>query len=101
MTPTTRSLRYLADEGWLPDVVERRVAGNVVHDLFGFIDILAIKGEQTLAVQVTTAPNVSARVKKIADSPFLVNVREAGWAIHVHGWKHKDGQWTLRLVELS
>ena len=101
MTPTTRSLRHLLAEGWLPDVVERRVAGNVVHDLFGFIDILAIRGDETLAVQVTTASNVSARVKKIADSPMLGSVREAGWAIHVHGWKCKDGEWTLREVDLS
>jgi hypothetical protein len=101
VTPTTRSLRYLADEGWTADVVERRVAGNVVHDLFGFGDILAVRGADTLLVQVTTATNVSARVKKITDSPHLAAVREAGWGIEVHGWKHKDGRWTLRKVDLS
>ena len=43
-----------------------------------------------LAVQTTTASNMSARVKKIADHENVGHVRDAGWTIHVHGWHQDD-----------
>ena len=103
MTPTTRSLRYLHDEGWTADVVERRVAGNVVHDLFGFADIVAVRGAETLALQVTSdsGGNVAARCRKVAESAHIGAVREAGWRVEVWGWRVKDGRWILRKVDLS
>jgi hypothetical protein len=50
-----------------------------------------------LAVQVTSRSNVSARVRKITDSPLLPLVREAGIRVLVQGW---DGP-QLREVDLS
>jgi hypothetical protein len=71
--------------------------------MFGFIDILAIRGSETLGVQATSDSNVSARVKKIADSEHLPAVREAGWSVQVWGWKQARmyHPWTLRIVDIS
>ena len=68
---------------------------RIRHDLLGFIDVLAVRGAETLAVQTTSAANVSARIRKIADSPNIAAVREAGWSVHVHGWRKVKGRWLL------
>jgi hypothetical protein len=60
--------------------------------------LLCIRRGEVLGVQVTSASNVPARVRKITDSPLLPLVRESGVRIVVHGW-HPDGR--LRLVDLS
>ena len=102
MTPTQRSLAYLRNEGYLVAIVEHwNPFARIRQDLFGFIDLLAIRRDETLAVQVT-ASGVSSRVKKIEASPHLGRVREAGWKIFVHGWrKNAAGKYVMRIVDLS
>lgn len=102
MTPTQRSLKYLREQGYTVAIVERWNAfARIRQDLFGFIDLLAIKPNETLAVQ-TTASGVSARLKKISESPLLPKVREAGWKIHIHGWrKNAAGKYVMRIVDIS
>ena len=102
MTPTQRSLAYLRAEGYLVAIVEHwNPFARIRQDLFGFIDLLAIRRDETLAVQVT-ASGVSSRVKKIEASPHLGRVREAGWKLHVHGWrKNVKGRYIQRIVDLS
>ncbi len=96
MTPTQLTLRHLRADGWTAEIVERwNPHARVRNDLYGFIDVLALRGTETLAVQTTSATNVSARVHKIADSPHVAAVREAGWLIVVHGWAKKSNRWTL------
>jgi len=59
MTPTQRTLKYLRDQGYECGMVERWVmipkhpAGGIRKDLFGIIDLLAIKGHETIGVQST------------------------------------------------
>lgn len=105
MTPTQRTLKKMRDEGWTAAVVERRNPHlrNVTHDLFGFIDVIGIRDGETLAVQTTSASNVSARIKKIIASEHLDAVRKAGWGIHVHGWRKRksNGRWECRVEDLS
>lgn len=102
MTPTELSLRHLRKDGWLVDVCERWVP-NPVHpgggqrrDLFGLIDLVAIRGTQTLGVQTTTVTNVNAHLLKMTDDehrPRLADLFVAGWIIVVHGWRKstRDG----------
>lgn len=103
-SPTSRSLELLRKRGWRVDVVERRLGSFVTKDLFGFIDLLAIKDEEVLAVQTTSSSNVAARVKKIGSVDLegaLADVRKLGWSIHVHGWAKRKGRWTCREVNIS
>jgi hypothetical protein len=95
------SLRELRKEGWTCDVVERRVPGQwVTHDFLGLVDIIAVKGGQTLGVQATSYSNVAAHVRKLKESPHLATVLEAGWLVVVWGWHKKEGRWTVRRVSL-
>ena len=92
----------MKEDGWSVAIVEywnpfarRRV------DLFGFIDILALKGDETLALQVTSGTNVSARVKKITDHANIAAVRDAGWRVEVWGWRKLKSGWSPKIVDLS
>lgn len=103
MTPTQRTLKLLRDEGYLAAVVERWNAhARVRQDLFGVVDVIGIREGETLAVQATSASNVSARVRKIADSEATPVIRAAGWRFVVHGWrKAANGRWTCRVEDVS
>ena len=92
ISPLARSVSALIEDGWTVDVVERRIPGaNRTRDLFGLFDLVAVKGDRTLGVQVTDATNVSHRVRKIEQSPNLRAVIDAGWSVVVHGW-YADGR---------
>lgn len=74
---------------------------KIRNDLFGFVDVLAIQGNETIAVQTTSYSNVSARIHKIEDSHALPFLRAAGWRILVHGWHKVDNRWKVRVVDVS
>jgi hypothetical protein len=125
-SPTVLSLRHLRADGWTVDVCERWVpnfgggAGpGKRHDLFGLVDLVALKGSETLGVQTTSHTNFNARLNKITDDEHreaFVALKAAGWGIVVHGWRlsTRDGhacqhgrarcgcRWTLhRVVNLT
>ena len=102
-SPTQLSLKLLRQQGWLVDVVEKWIPGaNIRKDLYGFGDLLCIKGKDTLVVQTTTVSNMSARINKIADHENVGAVREAGWFIHVHGWHQDDKKkWHCKVKDVS
>jgi len=101
-SPTQRSLAALRATDWLCAVVEHwNHHAKIRQDLYGFVDILAVKPGITLAVQTTTASNVAARVAKIRESPHLARVLAAGWRVEVHGWARPTKRirvWRLRVV---
>lgn len=102
LTPTALSRKLLESQGYTTALVEHYNAfTRRKHDLFGFVDLLAIRKGETLAVQTTSASNVSARVRKIADHENVGAVREAGWAIAVHGWRKVGNRWQVRVVDVS
>jgi len=93
----------LRRDGWTPAVVEKwNPHARIRQDLFGFIDVLALRGAETLAVQACSYSDVSKRVDKITHHKNLAAVREAGWTVHVHGWrKGANGRWAVRVVDIS
>ena len=102
MTTTKRSLDMLRADGWLCGVVEQRIPHTfITRDLFGFIDIVAIRGRETLGVQTTTSAHVNARIKKIKAHREWLKGRE----IHVHGWSKKGARgerktWQCRVIAI-
>lgn len=101
MSPTERTLKYLRGLGYFAVVTERwNPFAKVRQDLFGIVDVLAVRRGETLGVQCTSAPNVASRVTKIADHESTPRLREAGWRLEVHGWtKGKRGD--PRVVDCS
>lgn len=91
MSPTQRTLRELRIMGFTAYVVERwNPYAKIRQDLFGFIDILAMKaGEPLLAVQATSAGHVSARLKKIRDTSLSQDWISTGNRLEIWGWSKK------------
>lgn len=102
-SPTQRSLALLREKYPLVQVVEKwNPHARIRQDLYGIIDILCVGDRETVAVQTTSGSSVSARIKKMMDSPALPHLREAGWRIIIHGWtKNSKGKYVLREVDLS
>lgn len=102
-SPTARTLKALRAEGWRAAVVERwNPHAKIRHDLFGVVDVLAVRDGETLAVQATSGSNAAARVKKIADAEATGDIRAAGWRLEVWGWrKNSAGRWVCRVVDVS
>jgi predicted PhzF superfamily epimerase YddE/YHI9 len=102
MTPTERSLKYLREKGYLCAIVEKwNPHARIRQDLWGWCDILAIKKDEVLAVQVTST-GVAARITKIQNSETVGRVREAGIRIEVHGHrKNSKGEYVMRIEDIS
>jgi len=103
-SPTRRSFAYLVEQGYRPAIVERwNPFARRRQDLYGILDIIAVRKGETLGVQTTTAANISARIRKVQDSSALADLRAANWRIHVHGWskRKKSGRWEVRVEDIS
>lgn len=108
MSPTQRSLKYLRERGYTAEVVERWIPGaNVRRDLFGFIDIVAVKvGFPCLGVQATTASNMSARRAKVMNNEAAKVWCRSGNAALVMGWEKRGPRgrrklWTVVASDLT
>lgn len=101
-SPTQRSIAHLKELGYMVAIVEHwNSFARIRQDLWGWCDILAIKTDEILAVQVT-ASGVSERIKKIEASETVGKVRDAGIRIEVHGWrKNSKGFYVLRVEDIS
>lgn len=101
-SPTQRSLEYLRNLGYHCEIVEKWNSFTKQRkDLWGWCDILAIRKDEILAVQVT-ASAVADRIKKIQESTTVALVRDAGIRIEVHGWrKNSKGRYVIRVEDIS
>lgn len=107
-SPTQLTLAKLRAEGWSPWVVE--YWNSFVHqrrDLYGIVDVIGVRGPETIAVQTTSATNVAARITKMRASEYLPRLLAAGWRVEIHGWgKHpvkrgsKALRWGCRVVDM-
>ena len=102
-SPTARSLAHLRKTCQLVQVVEKwNPHARIRQDLFGIIDILAIRDGETVAVQSTSWSNTKSRINKINESDALEHLRKAGWVILVHGWrKNKNGRYEIKEIDIS
>lgn len=102
MSPTQRSLAFLRGRGYMVAVVEKwNPHARIRQDLFGILDLVAIKEGETLGVQTTTLGNVSSRLDKITQSEATPILRDANWRIEVHGWRKLKTGWEPKVVDLS
>lgn len=96
------SMQYLRDLGYDVDVCERWVPsphGQVRRDLFGILDLVAIRNGETLGVQTTTRGEIPKRIRKIMASDRTQGLLDAGWRIVVHGWHQPRGPRTRWVCE--
>ncbi len=106
MTPLQRSLTKLRNEGWLCQKTEHwNPFSRTRNDLWGFADLLCLRGKEILAVQATTTGNINKRVEKIKSSENYQIVKDAGIKIEVWGWAKRGARgkrkiWQLRAITL-
>lgn len=100
-SPMQRTLKHLRKQGYLCAIVEKWNAHmKIRQDMFGFIDVVAIKGEDILGVQTTSASHFSEHKLKIVEHPNWPAVCKAMRVI-LHGWrKNSEGKWILTEEEL-
>ena len=90
MKPLGQVKEMLRGLGWMADECERRIPHTqITKDLFGWCDLVAIKEQNTIGIQVTTPPNVSARVGKCVRSLEMIRCLRAGWGCYVWGVRDK------------
>lgn len=101
ITPTQRSLNKLREEGYLCQIVEHwNPFARIRQDLFGFVDIVAVKANETIAIQTTARDSIQSRVKKIEEHKNYPLLKQAGWRIVCHGWGKLKTGWDCREIEL-
>lgn len=88
---------HLVELGYVPWVVERNITPIIKRDLYNVIDILALKGGETLAIQVTAGSVHAARATKVRECEYLPTMLAAGWRVEVWSYrKSAAGKWVLR-----
>lgn len=107
-SPTQRSLAALRRDWPFVQVTERwNPWAKCRQDLFGFIDILCIRGNETMGVQTTSGDNMSHRLAKILALPAARAWRSSQTRrLQVHGWRKvgprgKRKVWECRIREVT
>lgn len=103
-SPTSRSLQELKKRGYHAGIVEKwNSFARIRIDLFGFIDIVAIKHTENgcWGIQATSTDNMTARVKKALVIPALRSWLLAGNRFSVWGWAKRGARGERKLWELK
>lgn len=88
--PTQRTLALMRKLGWNCAVVEKWIPQTRRRlDMFGAIDIVAIRPGETAGIQCTSQSNASARIKKLQAEPNMKDWLAAGNRLMVIGWAKK------------
>ena len=103
-SPTKRSLALLRKQGFDVGIVEKwNQWAKVRQDLFGFIDLVAMKpGHGIYGIQTTSRANMAARRKKIQASDLALTWKASGGVILLHGWQknRRTGRWEVLVEKL-
>lgn len=93
MSPAQRSLKHARATGHTAAVVEKwNSFVKIRQDLFGWVDILAVRADRpgVLGIQTTTGTHAAERVTKAIGNKALQVWLEAGNRLEVWSWtKHK------------
>lgn len=99
------SLDWAIEQGYRAERVDRRDRrSGHSHDLFGVVDVLAIKPGETLAIQACLGDGDLGKHKRaLAASEDSVRILDANWEFEIHSWRPVAGllrvQVTRQLLE--
>lgn len=108
-SPTQHTLAWLRKNGYTCQIVETFNHFSMRrNDLFGFVDVLAMKPGQNgvTGIQTTSTGNITARIKKALALPELDTFLACGNRVLFQGWakRGKAGKvkhWTLDMREVT
>jgi hypothetical protein len=99
MSPMQLTLKRLRENGYEAEIAERWIPRTFIrHDLFGFIDVLAVSPVHLLAVQVTDHAHHAEHRKKILklrvahDLAYHMDVELWSWGLQLSRSKRLDGK---------
>jgi hypothetical protein len=102
-SPTQRSLKHMREAGYVCAIVEKwNPHARIRQDMFGFIDVLCVKGEDIVGVQACSGAggDSAERVRKISEHENWPKICDA-MRVVVQSWrKNSKNRWVLREVEL-
>lgn len=90
-----RARTELQADGYLVEKVEYfNHITKRMRDLFGFCDIIAVKNDEILLIQVTSGSHHANRVRKCKEHPNFKHIMHAPWTIQVWSYtKAKNGRY--------
>jgi len=91
-----RAIEILRQEGWITWFPAK--ARFKQNDVFGVIDVLALKGKKQKNIQLTTLPNVSTKRKKITNffKKFKVEL-----PIEIWSWNKKKKEFRKEKINIK
>jgi hypothetical protein len=98
-----KSVAYMREKGYTTGKVEYwNSFANKRVDLFGFIDLLAMKKgvKGLIGIQVTSRSNISIRKRKAESLEALEIWLSSGNRFIIHGWDKPEHRWRLKEEEL-
>jgi hypothetical protein len=100
-TLNSRALADLRAEGWLAQVVEQwNSFSHTRKDLFGVGDILAIRGAETLLIQLTSGSAHANRRSKILNNPAVAKWLAGPRQLQIWSYrKNSKNRWVRRVEE--
>lgn len=100
MTPSARTMHELRERGFVCDKSEYwNPYSKTRHDLFNFLDIVALDGGKITGVQATSRSNHSARCKKAKALDTVRLWLSGGGIFEVWSWgkSRKTKKWEPRI----
>ena len=109
ISPMQRTLKELRKRGYICGITEKFNSFiKIRQDLFGFIDLIAIKSGEIIGVQCTSGAHHADHKTKIISLPYASAWLNAGGKIQLWTWsKHKikrggkAEQWVARMEEIT
>ena len=91
-----KAIEILRQEGWItwfgPKVRFKQT------DIFGIIDLMALKGKRQKNIQLTTLPNVSTRRKKIIN---FLKKNKVELPVEIWSWNSKQKKFKKEKVNIK
>jgi hypothetical protein len=91
-----KAIEILEGAGWItwhPSKVKYKQ-----NDVFGIIDLLAIKGGKQKNIQLTTLPNISTKRKKITN---FLKKSKVSLPVEIWGWDRKRKEFRKEKIKLE
>lgn len=91
-----KAIQILEEEGWVvwyPPKIRYKQT-----DVFGIIDVLALKGKRRKNIQLTTLPNISTRRKKIINFLKEFNVE---LPVDIWAWDRKKRKFRKEKINIK
>jgi hypothetical protein len=91
-----KAIKILNHEGWICWFPAK--ARYKQNDIFGIIDLLAIKGERFKKIQLTTLANISTRRKKIRK---FIKKNKVKLSVEIWAWSNKNKKFKIEKIKSS